>query len=143
MNIISSKLDKIADSLENKGLYKEAEDIDVIANTIESEMTYGRSPKQIIEDDALDFAQNVAEENRELLRVPDGKRNPDYNRILQSTKNLLSMMYMRKGLRRADTDALVAALDLTFEGAVGIDKDLLSFIGGHLKINWTPKVKSI
>lgn len=36
MSVITETLDKIANSLENKGLLKEAESIDLIANTIEA-----------------------------------------------------------------------------------------------------------
>ena len=39
MNKISSMLDKVAGSLESKGLLKEAEELDVISNTIESSLT--------------------------------------------------------------------------------------------------------
>jgi hypothetical protein len=80
MSGLVEKLDKIANSLESKGLLKEAVEIDTLANTLEAfekEAWNAKGSKQgKFLTDALNAAQsgNIPEAKK-LLKVGDGMRN--------------------------------------------------------------------
>jgi len=81
---LSSMLDAIADSLESKGLMKEAAEVDVVANTIDR---YHKRPLTGIHDDLMDYDRNVA-----TLRV----KNPAVFKKIEADRerhdNYMAMM---------------------------------------------------
>jgi hypothetical protein len=69
IDIIIKKLDKVASKVEGKGLIKEAFYIDKVSDLLENnnDVIYGRSPKEIKENRALQWAENVFNLNKQLL----------------------------------------------------------------------------
>lgn len=69
IKIITKMLDKIASKVESKGLIKDAFYIDKISDFLENnnEVTHGRSPREIREDKALQWAGTVFNLNKRLI----------------------------------------------------------------------------
>lgn len=92
MRTIIAKLDKVADLLESKGLIKEAEDIDIISNTLEREATVLDVLKKIPGINTLgnliDF-RNPKATIFKIVKALGGKVDPS---VIEEGKNLLAKM---------------------------------------------------
>jgi len=107
-NKISSMLDSVADSLEKKGLLKEAEEIDTISNTLDatnwgsppfSGRPWEKTPKDMMPTtlgpltgksvkDLEDMREDLFEEARELSAMMSGMSSADQHQKMEIKSRL-------------------------------------------------------
>ena len=113
----------------------------VAARFLKLSQEHGRSPKEIQDDNAIEWAKDLAELNKEIMKMPGGKTNPESGRTLNQGLKSSEMLFRRKNLNQAPAEDIKAALEIVFEDVKYVDKDIVDYVKQKRKIDWKPKGK--